>query len=63
MNRVGLTDGLITTMDQMGSQRGPPERAAREGRQIQRTTLQNWDKTELQIGNTQRKQAYISNPS
>ena len=40
-----------------------PERAAREGRQIQRTTLQNWDKTELQIGNTQRKQAYISNPS
>ena len=34
VNRVGLTTGIITTMDQMRSQRGPPERAAREGRQI-----------------------------
>ena len=32
VNRVGLTAGLITTMDQMRSHRGPPERAAREGR-------------------------------
>ena len=30
---------------------------------IQRTTLQNYDKKELQIGNTQWKQAYDSNPS
>ena len=33
VNRVGLTAGLITTMDQMRSQRGPLERATREGRQ------------------------------
>ena len=31
MNRVGLTAGLITKMYQMRSQRGPLERAAREG--------------------------------
>ena len=30
VNRVGLTAGLITTMDQMRIQRGPPERAARK---------------------------------
>ena len=33
MNRVGLTAGLITTMDQMRSQKEPLERGAREGRQ------------------------------
>ena len=31
VNRVGLTAGLITEMYQMQSQRGPLERAAREG--------------------------------
>ena len=38
VNQVGLTAGLITTMDKIRSQKEPFERAAREGRQEGQTS-------------------------